>query len=182
MSTEFAPVAVAKWEQELIDSVKITKSVQLDKVPCDWCYAPATWKIVDELGAYQGYANACTAHGREWYPEAFPESDTTPVEPTTERYTCGICLVDQHTWSALDAHWDTDCQPTETARVSPVGVKATFKYPWYPLMAHRDGLRRNDPGTLASALFIVSLEGGTAHHGHCNGVAGEGCGICEGRL
>ena len=35
--------------------------------------------------------------------------------------------------------------------------------PWYPLVGHRPGLRMNDLSTLASAIFILALEGGTAH-------------------
>ncbi len=37
--------------------------------------------------------------------------------------------------------------------------------PSYPLVGHRKGLRMNDLVTLASAIFILSLEGGTAHEG-----------------
>jgi hypothetical protein len=42
-------------------------------------------------------------------------------------------------------------------------VTRTVRRPWYPLVGHRDGLRRNDMITLASALFILALEGGTAY-------------------
>lgn len=97
---------------------------------------------------------ACTSHGVEWYPELF--TDHVQVNGTAEEI--------------------------RNRQSNPVGVKATVQRPWYPLQGHRDGLRRNDLVSLASALFVLSLEGGTAHHGHCNGVAGEGCGICEGRL
>ena len=166
MSTEFAPVAVAKWEQELIDSAKASRTLTVAKIQCAWCCDQAKWKITDQWSTEY----ACTAHGAEWWPELFP------VEFTSTCLTCKTVKIIEGPWNETFAYC-ADC----AARVSPVGVKATFKYPWYPLMAHRDGLRRNDPGTLASALFIVSLEGGTAHHGSCNGVAGEGCGICEGR-
>jgi hypothetical protein len=35
--------------------------------------------------------------------------------------------------------------------------------PWYPLVGHRSGLRANDLVSLASAFFVLALEGGTAH-------------------
>lgn len=57
----------------------------------------------------------------------------------------------------------------------------TVRRPWYPLVGHRQGLRRNDMTTLASALWILGNEGGTAHYGHCDGIPGQGCGRCEGR-
>lgn len=47
-------------------------------------------------------------------------------------------------------------------QVGPIQPKITPR-PWYPLVGHREGLRSNDLVTLASALFILSLEGGTAH-------------------
>lgn len=37
------------------------------------------------------------------------------------------------------------------------------RLPYYPLVGHRAGLRRNDLGTLASALWILANAGGTAH-------------------
>jgi hypothetical protein len=50
--------------------------------------------------------------------------------------------------------------------------------PWYPLMGHRAGLRANDLNTLGSALWLLALEGGTAHLScsaqvQLNGVARE---------
>ena len=53
--------------------------------------------------------------------------------------------------------------------------------PWYPLVGHREGLRMNNPVTLASAIFILSLEGGTAHQSGCDGIPNQGCWLCEGR-
>lgn len=35
--------------------------------------------------------------------------------------------------------------------------------PWYPLMAHRRPLRDNHLTALQSALWVLALEGGTAH-------------------
>ncbi len=51
---------------------------------------------------------------------------------------------------------DYDPTPAPTPR-TPV------RRPWYPLVGHRRGLRANDLGTLASALWVLALEGGTAH-------------------
>lgn len=39
----------------------------------------------------------------------------------------------------------------------------TVRRPWYPLVGHRRGLRANDLTTLASALWVLALEDGTAH-------------------
>jgi hypothetical protein len=46
------------------------RSVQMGKRPCDWCWQPATWKILDDC-ALNGHQFACTDHGTEWYPELF---------------------------------------------------------------------------------------------------------------
>jgi hypothetical protein len=49
---------------------------------------------------------------------------------------------------------------------TPVRIKVSTRrerYPWYPLYGHRSGLRANDPVSLASAFWIMALEGGTAH-------------------
>lgn len=51
---------------------------------------------------------------------------------------------------------------TEQAPTTP---RTTTRRPWYPLVGHRQGLRRNDLTTLASALWLLALEGGTAHLG-----------------
>lgn len=51
----------------------------------------------------------------------------------------------------------TPCTPTP---------RTTTRRPWYPLVGHRQGLRSNDLVTLASALWILALEGGTAHIGY----------------
>lgn len=40
--------------------------------------------------------------------------------------------------------------------------------PWYPLVGHREGLRANDLITLASAFWIISQSGGTAHNLACD--------------
>lgn len=114
---ETANIALAKRE------------VQLEKIECEWCWRPAAWKITDPFSIDY----ACTAHGTEWFPELFPESDTAPIE----------CIV-------RDA-------------CSPVGTVQDVQRPWYPLVGHREGLRANDLVSLASALFILALEGGTAH-------------------
>jgi len=108
-----------------------TRSVNVSKIDCDWCAEPATWKINTEF-ALNGHQNACTAHGTEWFPKLFPESDTTPIEKIIE------------------------------SAISPVGVVQDTPRPWYPLMSHRNGLRANDLVSLASALWILALEGGTA--------------------
>ena len=120
-------------------SVMITpagkREIQLAKIECDWCYGtPAAWKITDPH-SLDGYANACTAHGTEWYPHLFPESDLTPIE------TIIASIPDRN----------------------PVGTDPDMiKRPYYPLMGHREGLRANDLVTLASAFWILALEGGTA--------------------
>lgn len=46
--------------------------------------------------------------------------------------------------------------------------------PWYPLVGHREGLRRNDMITLHSALFILALEGGTVHQAPIPGTIVDG--------
>ena len=52
--------------------------------------------------------------------------------------------------------------------------------PWYGLKGHQPGLRANDPTALASAFMILAMEGGTAHLSHCDGIVGQGCGLCFG--
>lgn len=147
-----------------------TRSASLAKVQCAWCSRPATWQI-NEPASLSGVEYACTAHGTEWYPDLFPGSDTTPIEaivasiPTTEGWDC-----DGTRW-AWDAAWCDTCaghgvwHATTEQRPNPVGVDKQTPRPWYPLMGHRSGLRANDLVTLASALFVLSLEGGTAHQG-----------------
>lgn len=46
--------------------------------PCSWCYAetPAPWKITPVVGQDE---YTCTAHGTEWWPGLFPESDPRTV-------------------------------------------------------------------------------------------------------
>lgn len=44
--------------------------------------------------------------------------------------------------------------------------------PLYPLYGHREGLRRNCTVTLASALWLLALAGGTAHLGPTPGTVG----------
>lgn len=46
---------------------------------------------------------------------------------------------------------------------APTTPRTTTRRPWYPLVGHRQGLRANDLVTLASALWVLALEGGTAH-------------------
>ena len=58
----------------IVDTPK--RFVQFAKVACDWCWEPATWKIVDHY-ALNGHQNACTGHGEEWYPELFPNAKVT---------------------------------------------------------------------------------------------------------
>lgn len=127
MSTEIYPVA---------SGTGFTRSVQFGKIQCGWCVNPGVWKITDQFGLTE---YACTVHGTEWFPEVFPESDTTDL--------CKIV-------------W-----PYGEGRPNPVGVDTPDNpVPWYPLMSHRQGLRMNDPGSLASAFIILALEGRTAHH------------------
>lgn len=121
------------------------------EIQCDWCCDMATSKIIEPC-SLDGVAYACVAHGTEWYPHLFPESDTTPIEEIVEEIQSRV---------SLD-------KPTDTLSTPAVDTMALRKaecarLPWYPLMGHREGLRRNDPVTLASALFILALEGGTAH-------------------
>lgn len=133
MSVQSANVAIAKCE---------SREINMAKVECDWCYGtPAAWKIND-VHSLDGYANACTAHGTEWYPHLFPESDVTPIEEIIA---------------------SIPVQPEPKIRFSPVGVTRNTPRPWYPLVGHRSGLRMNDLVTLASAFAILKLEGGTAH-------------------
>lgn len=56
----------------------------------------------------------------------------------------------------LDKITDMDPTPASTPRTQD-------RRPWYPLHGHRSGLRANDLGTLASALWILALHGGTAY-------------------
>lgn len=43
---------------------------------------------------------------------AMLRTESDRLDALSERYTCGICLVDQGSRDALDTHWDTvDCQP-----------------------------------------------------------------------
>lgn len=51
---------------------------------------------------------------------------------------------------------DTDPTPSTTPRTR-------VRHPYYPLVGHRNGLRANDPVSLASAFWILAIEGGTAH-------------------
>lgn len=60
---------------------------------------------------------------------------------------------------------------TETLERSCGGVRPNA-LPLRPLCTHRDGLRRNDLITLASALFIISLHGGTGHRAPIPGTVG----------
>jgi hypothetical protein len=53
-------------------------------------------------------------------------------------------------------------------RTNPVGTPDMVadpdcRYPWYPLVGHRQGLRANDLVTLSSAFWLLMNEGGTAH-------------------
>lgn len=52
----------------------------------------------------------------------------------------------------LDKITDYDPTPAPTPRGT--------RLPWYPLVGHRSGLRRNDLTTLASALWLEALERG----------------------
>lgn len=54
----------------------------------------------------------------------------------------------------------SDSTPLTTTEQAPT---STPRRPWYPLVGHRRGLRSNDLVTLASALFVLAIEGGTAH-------------------
>lgn len=46
---------------------------------------------------------------------------------------------------------------------SRYATEPVTRRPWYPLVGHRDGLRKNDMVTLASAFWILANEGGCAH-------------------
>jgi len=110
-----------------MNSYEESREINPAKVACDWCQESATWKIVEPC-SLDGYNNACTAHGREWYPHLFPQGVT--LNKTTTGYT-----------------------------MDPLTVRARQGrsiLPRYPLMSHRDGLRRNDLVTLASAFWITS--------------------------
>lgn len=125
------------------------------EIQCDWCCDMATSKIIEPC-SLDGVAYACVVHGTEWYPNLFPESDTTPIEEIVEEIQSRVNL-DKVSDAPLTG-WEAECLKSadrSTARPNAL--------PWYPLMGHREGLRRNDPVTLASALFILALEGGTAH-------------------
>ena len=60
----------------------------------------------------------------------------------------------------------TLAKPTD--RTLPAYENATKRNPLprYPLMSHRKGLRKNDLTYLASAFWILALEGGTAQPVH----------------
>lgn len=58
----------------------------------------------------------------------------------------------------------SDSTPTTTTEQGPKIMAP--RRPWYPLVGHRKGLYANDLVTLASALWVLALEGGTAHLGH----------------
>lgn len=53
----------------------------------------------------------------------------------------------------LDKITDMDPTPASTPRTQD-------RRPWYPLVGHRSGLRRNDLTVLASALWVECLERG----------------------
>lgn len=145
------------------------------EIQCDWCCDMATSKIIEPC-SLDGVAYACVVHGTEWYPHLFPESDTTPIEEIVEEAGVptvlaeweleimrpiweGVSLVKEPTTAEGILGMVLDPSETELAKRRLSGTPR----PWYPLMGHREGLRRNDPVTLASALFILALEGGTAH-------------------
>ena len=137
-----------------------TRESNMSLSPCDWCYepAPAQWKI-NEPASLDGVAYACTMHGTEWYPHLFPESDVTPIECIVAEITGRVSLdkIGDH-----DGHvpeWIIE-KRREDAYHQPTGTR---QRPWYPLLNHRPGLRANDLVSLASALFVLALEGGTAH-------------------
>ena len=129
------------------------RKVNTSKIECSWCYGvPAQWKITDQLG-WTDYV--CTVHGSEWFPSAFPESDTTKIECIVGEINSRVSLVKI---ADHDGH-----APEWILADRRVNAKGLHKWPWYPIVGHREGLRANDPVTLASALFILALEGGTAH-------------------
>lgn len=158
-----------------------TREVNMSKTQCDWCWESATWKIIEPC-SLDGYANACTVHGTEWYPHLFPESDVTPVETiigtiqsrfTLDCLTCGKIEITEGPWSetvvrckdctkppvSLVKSTDTNPLPYQSAMVAG----HPNPLPWYPLHGHRPGLRANDMITLHSAFVILAMEGGTAH-------------------
>jgi hypothetical protein len=143
----------------------MSRRVQPDKVACDWCWLPATWKINDEH-SLAGYANACTAHGTEWFPSLFPGSDRTPIEsiisaiPVLTEWEADL-VAGRHPVSLIKVH-DQD-MVAASADWHLAKRHAQTSTPWYPLVGHREGLRSNDLITLASAFWILALEGGTAH-------------------
>ena len=137
-----------------------SREINTSKSVCDWCYSSgqAAWMIKDEA-SLAGVAYACTVHGTEWYPHLFPESDTTPIEAIVAEIQSRVSLVKFGVPVTL-TEWEQDLE--EHVKTGRRGLNGK-RLPWYPLMGHREGLRRNDPVTLASALFILALEGGTAH-------------------
>lgn len=137
----------------ITESFERRVSLPPSKIQCDWCCEMATSKIIDEM-AYQGHQFACTMHGTEWYPHLFPESDAAPIESIIAEITGRVSLVKIHTDGPVP-EWDL--------QERRVNGKGRTRYPWYPLVGHRSGLRANDMISLASALFILALEGGTAH-------------------
>lgn len=136
------------------------RKINLSKRPCDWCWSPATWDVIDEW-AYQGHQYACTVHGTEWFPELFPESETASIEALVAEILTRPQPVSLVKRGATYGHGRALQAPTEWD-LEKRRAQSTLR-PWYPLMAHRDGLRRNDLVTLGSALFVLALEGGTAH-------------------
>lgn len=82
------------------------------------------------------------------------------TDPWSTEYACTMHGTEW--WPDLFPEPDTECM-IEPERVSPVGVRTEPRRPWYPLVGHRSGLKANDLVTLASALFVLALEGGTAH-------------------
>lgn len=127
---------------------------------CDWCCEMATSKIIDEC-ALQGFQYACTVHGTEWYPHLFPESDVTPIESIIAEINSRVSLVKELP-GATEVMIHFAANPSES-RLAKRRSNARTLRPWYPLVGHRDGLRRNDLVTLGSALFVLALEGGTQY-------------------
>ena len=126
------------------------RKVNTSKIECSWCYGvPAQWTITDELG-WTDYV--CTVHGSEWFPSAFPESEIIPVECIVAEITGRVSLVKIGDHDGHVPEWI----------MAKRRLSGTPR-PWYPLVGHREGLRANDPVSLASALFVLALEGGTAH-------------------
>ena len=134
-----------------------TRKVNTSKIECNWCYGvPAQWKITDQLG-WTDYV--CTVHGSEWFPSAFPESDTTKIECIVGEINSRVSLVKIADHDGHVPEWILE-KRREDAHHQRTGTR---QRPWYPLVGHREGLRANDPVSFASALFILALEGGTAH-------------------